>query len=193
VLLFFVYQSGQSDDSEGNMKTRLLVCALLMFSCGKNETQDQRGSTNQDEAQIREMISSLYRAFDRAYNAGGVNTDSLVDAYYDKDIHYVTSWGWTEPIDTTKARMRKALAHVKEYSAHIESLLVKTYGDGAFAFFILRQSTNVDGTLLDEYLPTTFVFERRGTGWKIVHAHRSTDYETFEQYIAMQKVKSGSK
>jgi hypothetical protein len=175
------------------MRTILLVCALLMFSCGKNETQEQARSTAPDEAQIQEMISSLYRAFDRAYNIGGINTDSLVDAYYDKDIHYVTSWGWTEPLDTTKARMRNAVAHVKEYSAHIESLQVKTYGDGAYAFFILRQSTNVDGTLLEEYLPTTFVFERRGTGWKIVHAHRSTDYETFQQYIAMQKMKSDSK
>ena len=101
------------------MKRILLVCTVLMFSCGKTETQDQARSSAPDEAQIQEMISSLYRAFDRAYNVGGINTDSLVDAYYDKDIHYVTSWGWTEPLDTTKARMRNALAHVKEYSAHL--------------------------------------------------------------------------
>jgi hypothetical protein len=69
---------------------------------------------------------------------------------------------------------------------------VKTYGEGAFAFFVLRQSTRVDGVRLEEYLPTTLILERRGTGWKIVHAHRSTDYETFQQYIAMQK-KSGGK
>jgi len=175
------------------MKIRLLVCALVMFSCGKNEVQEQTRPAAQGEAQIQEMISSLYNGFARAYNEGGINTDSLIDVYYDKGIHYVTSWGWTEPIDTTKARLRNATAHVKDYSAHIEGLQVKTYGDGAYAFFILRQSTNVDGTLLEEYLPTTLVLERRGTGWKIVHAHRSTDYETFEQYIAMQKNKSGSR
>ena len=82
---------------------------------------------------------------------------------------------------------------MKDYSAHIEALQVKSYGDGAYAFFILRQSTKVDGTLLEEYLPTTIVLERRETGWKIVHAHRSMDYETFQQYIAMQKLKSGVK
>lgn len=175
------------------MKTRLLICALVALSCGKNDVQDQARATAQAEAQIQEMISSLYSGFTRAYNDGGVNTDSLIDAYYDKDVHYVTSWGWTEPIDSTKARLRYAAAHVKNYTPHIESLQVKSYGDGAYAFFILRQTTTVDGTLLEEYLPTTFVLERRGTGWKIVHAHRSTDYETFQQYIAMQKQKSGSK
>jgi hypothetical protein len=173
------------------MKLGLLVCALLMFSCGKKETQDQARSTDHGEAQIEEMISSLYQGFARAYNQGGINTDSLIDAYYDRGIHYVTSWGWTEPIDSTKARLRNAAAHVKDYNAHIEGLQVKAYGDGAYAFFILRQTTNVDGTILDEYLPTTFVLERHETGWKIVHAHRSTDYETFQQYIAMQKKTSG--
>ena len=175
------------------MKISLLVCALVMFSCGKKDMQDQARATAQDETQIQEMISSLYQGFARAYNEGGINTDSLIDAYYDRGIHYVTSWGWTEPIDSTKARLRNAAAHVKDYSTHIESVQVKTYGDGAYAFFILRQSTNVDGTPLEEYLPTTLVLERSETGWKIVHAHRSTDYQTFEQYIAMQKKKSGSK
>jgi hypothetical protein len=175
------------------MKITFLVCALVMFSCGKNQMQEQTQSAAQGEAQIEQMISSLYSGFTRAYNERGINTDSLIDVYYDKGIHYVTSWGWTEPIDTTKARLRNAMAHVKDYSAHIEGLQVKTYGDGAYAFFILRQNTKVDGTLLDEYLPTTFVLEKRESGWKIVHAHRSTDYETFEQYVAMQKAKSGSK
>ncbi len=80
-----------------NMKTRLLICALVALSCGKNDVQDQARATAQAEAQIQEMISSLYSGFTRAYNDGGVNTDSLIDAYYDKDVHYVTSWGWTEP------------------------------------------------------------------------------------------------
>lgn len=134
------------------------------------------------------MISSLYQGFAPACNEGGVNTDSLIGACYDKGIHYVTSWGWTEPIDSTKACLRNTAAHVKDYNAHVESLQVKTFGDGAYAFFILLQRTTVDGMVLEEYLPTALVFERQ-TGWKIVHAHPSPDYETFEQYIVMQKRK----
>jgi len=175
------------------MKITILICALILISCGKKEMQEKTSSAAQGEAQIEEMISSLYNGLTRAYNVGGVNTDSLVDAYYDHGTHYVTSWGWTEPIDTTKARLRNAMAHVKDYSVHIEGLQVKTYGEGAYAFFILRQNTQVDNMLLDEYLPTTLVLERRGTGWKIIHVHRSTDYETFEQYIAMQKNRSVNK
>lgn len=175
------------------MKFRLLICALLSVSCGKHDAQDQARATAQGEAQLEELISSLYRGFASAYNERGINTDSLIDAYFDKGTQYVAPWGSTEPIDSTKARLRSAGTHVKDYSAHIEAMKSKTYGDVAFAFFILRQNTTVDGTLLEEYLPTTFVLERRGAGWKVVHAHRSTDYETFEQYVAMQKMKNRSK
>jgi ketosteroid isomerase-like protein len=175
------------------VKTTLVLCALVMFSCGKTTTTDQGHETSLAETQIQAMVTSLYEGYARAYNEGGISTDSLIDAYYDKGIHYVTPWGWTEPIDSTKARLRRAVSLVKQYSAHLEAWQVKSYGDGAYAFFILRQSTIVDGKALDEYLPTTFILERRGTGWKIVHAHRSTDYETFQQYVALQTKSSAGK
>jgi hypothetical protein len=186
-------QSGLHHNSEAEMKISLVLIALTMFSCGQKETQDQKRPSTQDETQIEEMILTLYKGYTRAYNDGGIDTDSLIDAYYDKGIRYVTSWGWTEPIDSTKSRLRNARAHVKNYSARVEDLEVKSYGTGACAFFILRQNTSLDGTLLEEYLPTTLVLERKESGWKIVHAHRSTDYETFQQYIAMQKPKSAAK
>jgi hypothetical protein len=165
----------------------------MMISCGKNNTSDKVEASSQAETQIQAMFTSLYEGYARAYNEGGISTDSLIDAYYDKGIHYVTPWGWTEPIDSTKVRLRRAVSHVKQYSAHLEAWQVKSYGDGAYAFFILRQSTVVDGKPLDEYLPTTFILEKRDTGWKIVHAHRSTDYETIQQYVAMQKKSSTGK
>lgn len=175
------------------MKTTLLLCALVMFSCGKNTTADQGRETSQAETQIQVVVTSLYEGYARAYNEGGISTDSLIDAYYDKGIHYVTPWGWTEPIDSTKVRLQRAMSHVKQYSAHLEAWQVRSYGDGAYAFFILRQSTMVDGKPLEEYLPTTFIFEKRGAGWKIVHAHRSTDYETIQQYVALQTKSSAGK
>jgi ketosteroid isomerase-like protein len=72
-------------------------------------------------------------------------------------------------------------------------LEIKVYGDGAYASFILRKNYTVDGTLLEEYLPTTLILERRGQGWKIVRAHRSTDCETFQQYIALREKQEGAK
>jgi hypothetical protein len=135
----------------------------------------------------------MYAGLARAYNEGGVNTDSLFEANYEKDVRYVTAWGSTEPIDSTKARLKNALSHIKDFNHRIESMHVKSYGGAAYAFFILRQQYTVDGSMLDEYLPTTFVLERRGSSWKIVHVQRSTDYETMQQYVSIQQRREAKK
>jgi ketosteroid isomerase-like protein len=175
------------------MKLILLLCSLLLISCSKNETKEPMRTAAQDEARIEEMIGSFFSGLSHAYNGTGVNTDSLIDAYYEKDVRYVTPWGSTEPLDTTKVRLRNAKNHIKDFDHRIEIMRVKSYGDVAYAYFILRQTYQVDGQLLEEYLPTTIVFERRGSGWKIVHAHRSTDYQTIQQYVALQKKRDESK
>ncbi len=175
------------------MRIVVLMCALLLLSCGKREIQGQKPTTAEDESQIEEMVSRLYNGMERAYNDGGVNSDSLINANYDREVLYVTPWGWTEPIDSTKARLRNAFGHVRDYGHLIESMQVKSFGTAAYAFFVLRQQYTVDGGQLDEYLPTTLVLERRGVDWKIIHAHRSTDYETMQQYVALQQQRASRK
>ena len=188
------------------MKVVMLTFALLLVSCGRQEIQEQKpaaagdGTQNErkpatadDETQIEEMLLRLYNGMERAYNDGGVDSDSLINANYDKDVLYITPWGWTEPIDSTKARLRNAFGHVRDYSHRIESMRVKSFGTAAYAFFILRQQYTVDGGQLDEYLPTTLALERRRGDWKIIHAHRSTDYETMQQYVALQKQRAAKK
>jgi len=175
------------------MKIGILICALLAVSCGKQETPEQKPAPANDEPKIEELVSQLYAGMERAYNDGGVDTDSLIDANYRSDVFYVTPWGSTEPLDSTKARLRNAFGHVRNYSHRIESVRVKAFGTVAYAFFILRQEYTVDGGQLDEYLPTTFVLERTGAGWKIIHVHRSTDYETIQQYVALQQQREAKK
>ncbi len=176
------------------MRTALfLCCSLLLVSCGKDKSQEQMQSAATDEAQIESMVRTMYAGLARAYNEGGVNTDSLFEANYEKDVRYVTAWGSTEPIDSTKARLKNALSHIKDFDHRIESMHVKSYGGAAYAFFILRQQYTVDGSMLDEYLPTTFVLERRGSSWKIVHVQRSTDYETMQQYVSIQQRREAKK
>ena len=169
------------------MHRSFMLGLFLLASCTGGDTKRPLHSAAQDEAVIRNLITSLNATLAKAYNGGGINTDSLMDAYYDKDIYYVTPWGSSEPLDSTKARLRNAIPHIRDFDNRIENLEVKVYGDGAYAGFILRQTYTVDGHLLEEYLPTTLVLERRGEIWKIVRAHRSTDYETFQQYINIQK------
>lgn len=175
------------------MKTLLVLCSLVLLSCAKEEPRPQAQSGEQDEAQIEAMVTAMYKGLAEAYNQGGVDTDSLFEANYKKDVQYVTPWGYTEPLDSTKARLKKALPMVKDFAHRIESMRVKSWGNSAFAFFILRQNYKVGGGELDEYLPTTIVFERDGEGWKIVHVHRSTDYETIQQYVALQKRSAAKK
>jgi hypothetical protein len=175
------------------MKYFPILFAVLVLSCSQNRQNDEIAAAAKERARVEYLISSLHEGFARAYNEGGVNTDSLMGVYFDEGVQYVTPWGWTEPIDSTKARLANALTHVKDYNARIEALQVKVFGHMAYAFFILRQNTTVDGTLLEEYLPTTFILEQRNAVWKIVHAHRSTDYQTFEQWIAMQKKNTAGK
>ncbi len=175
------------------MKTCLLLFSLVLISCSSKENHDPAPPPLQDSAQIEERIAGLYTGLSQAYNGGGLNTDSLFDAYFERDVRYVTAWGWTEPLDSTKARLRNAIRHVKDFSYRIESMQVKSYGTAAYAFFVLRQNYQVDGNLLQEYLPTTLVLERHGGEWKIVHAHRSTDYETIQQYVALQQKRDAKK
>lgn len=179
------------------MKT-FIVALLLFAGCTRGKNADSFDTSKQDAQLIEKEIADFHSALKKAYNHEHVNTDSLIDAYFDPDTYYVTYWGTSEPIDTTKKRLRDALSHVSGYDNQFESLRVKVYGDGAYAFFILRQNYKVDGKPLDEYLPTTFVFERRGDRWLVVHAQRTSDYETMQQLVAlsqpqMTKTTSGAK
>jgi hypothetical protein len=175
------------------MKFCLLLCSLVLISCSTKEKREPAPLPAQDVARIEECVSSLYAGLSKAYNSGSLNTDSLFDAYFERDVRYVTPWGSTEPLDSTKARLRRAIHHIKDFTYRIESMQVKPYSEAAYASFVLRQNYKVDGNLLEEYLPTTLVLERRGQDWKIVHVHRSTDYETIQQYVALQKKRDAKK
>ncbi len=169
------------------MKNVLMLSLLLFGACTQNKNEGAFDTSKQDAQVIEKEIADFHLALKKAYNHEGINTDSLIDAYFDPQAYYVTYWGNSEPIDTMKLRIRSALPHVSGYDNRYESVQVKSYGDGAYAFFILRQEYQVDGRPLEEYLPTTFVFERRGDRWLVVHAQRTSDYETIQQLLSLNQ------
>ncbi len=171
----------------------ILILLLLLAGCGQNKKESTFDTSKQDAQLIEKEIADFHSALKKAYSHEGINTDSLISAYFDAGTYYVTYWGTSEPIDTTKKRLRDALPRVSDYDNQFESLRVKVYGDGAYAFFILRQNYKVDGKPLDEYLPTTFVFERRGDRWLVVHAQRTSDYETMQQLVALSQSQQANK
>jgi ketosteroid isomerase-like protein len=171
-----------------NMK-KLILVIFFFLGCGDNKDSATFDTSKQDEKVIAKEIADYHTAMKKAYNNGGLNTDSLMDAYFDRGMYYVTYWGNSEPIDSTKKRLRNAMRSIKDYDNQFENLKVKVYGDGAYAFFILRQDYKVNGHLLEEYLPTTFVLERRGDRWLVVHAQRTSDYQTMQQLAELARVK----
>ena len=160
---------------------------ILFAGCTQGKKENAFDTSKEDARLIEKEIADFHLALKKAYGHQGINTDSLMDAYFDPETYYVTYWGTSEPIDTTKKRLRIALPHVSDYDNQYESMHVKVYGDGAYAFFVLRQSYKVDGKPLDEYLPTTYVLERRGDRWVIVHEQRTSDYETMQQLVALSR------
>lgn len=163
------------------MKILSLITLVLIASC-VSDKKVASGSSD-DCALIEREIINYYQALKSAYNGMSVNTDSLVDKYFDKNVYYVTSWGTTEPIDSTKSRLRYASPGMKNYQNHIESMNIKVYGDGAYAFFILRQNYVLNGRFMDEYLPTTLILERRDDRWVVVHSQRSADFQTIQRLM----------
>jgi len=176
------------------MKIIAVLLLVLIVSCdsGKKVQSDDH---SEDTALIKREIADFYQALDQAYSGIPMNTDSLFDYYFDKDVYYVTYWGITEPIDTTKSRLRQALPGIKGFKNRLESMFVKVYNDGAYAFFILRQTYSLNGITMDEYLPTTFILERREGRWVVVHSHRSADFQTINHFmeIAKQKYEMGKR
>jgi ketosteroid isomerase-like protein len=157
------------------MKHALILAALLLVSCEEDRSLDERN--------VETVIRNLHISLKQAYASGSADTDRFIDEYYDSSAYYVTPWGTSEILDSTKSRLRAALPRVKDYDFSIESMQVKSYGDAATAFFVLRQDYKVDGIERNEYLPTTMVLERRGESWKIVHIHRSADRESWQQWF----------
>jgi len=167
------------------MKRAMMCCAILLAGCGDQEISPEEVAHQQLE--IKTVVYGLYSSLQHAYTTESMDTDSLIDQYYTPDTYYVTPWGSTEPIDSTKARIRNARTRLKDYQYSIENLQVRTFGNGAYAFFILRQSYSIDGYMLDEYLPTTFILEKRDGDWRVIHVQRSTDYQTIQQYVEIQR------
>jgi ketosteroid isomerase-like protein len=169
------------------MKTLSCALLLLLAACDSQQGADAAKQDREDVQAVESQIHAYCSGLRRAYQGTSVNTDSLVDAHFDPAVYYVTYWGTTEPIDTTKSRLKRALPLMKGYENRVEIMRTKVYGDAAVSFFILRQSYTLNGNAMDEYLPTTYVFERRDEGWKIVHAHRSADLETTGRLFEIAK------
>ncbi len=156
------------------MKRWSIVLLVLLIACTNDDELSRRKI---DEQEIRHQIEAYHQGLTRAFRGEAVDTDQIMDALFDESVYYVTYWGVSEPLDSTKTRLERAIPLISDYASRLEIVSVEVSGDFAYAFFIVRQSYRLGGER-DEYLPTTFVFRRIDENWKVVHAHRSADRET---------------
>ena len=168
------------------MKYASILMLALMLGCS-SQNKDEAEAAKQDKAVIEQRIAAYHDGLRRALRGGEVSTDKLLDGFFVHDVYYVTYWGVAEPLDSTKARIKRLVGKVSNFESSFENLTVKVYGDGASAFFIQRQKYTVNGATLDEYLPTTYVLERRDGIWMVVHAQRSADFQTIQQQLELAR------
>jgi len=164
-----------------------LVPLLLVVILACESGGDRTASRAADEASLKGFVMNLNAALRDAYAGHAVNLDSLFSVSFDQDAYYVTPWGTSEPVDSTRERLKRTLPHIRDYEATLENLNVRSFGDAAYAWFILRQQYTVNGNPLDEYLPTTYVLRRADDGWRVVHLQRSTEMQNLQQYVELQK------
>jgi ketosteroid isomerase-like protein len=170
-----------------NRAVALLCLVLLACDSGKQHQEEQQIMAMQDESAVRNLVVNLHGDLKRLYNGNAADVDTVFARYYLPDMYYVTPWGTSETLDSTKSRLKTSLPRISGYENSLENLSVVVYGNGAYAFYVLRQEYQIDGFALDEYLPTTAILEKINGAWKIVHLQRTTDYQTMQQYVALQQ------
>ncbi len=166
------------------MKYGWVVLLLVWSGCAA----DERSNRQEDEQAVREQIESFHTGLRRAFRGEAVDVHELFDSLFEESVYSVTYWGVTEPIDSMKNRIERAIPLISDYSSRLEIVSVEVTGDVAYAFFVLRQSYRL-GVPMDEYLPTTYVLKRLNGTWKVVHAHRSADRETIERLLDVARAR----
>ena len=165
------------------------VCLIVLLACdsAKQQQEEQQMMAVQNESAVKNLILNLHSDLKRIYGGMVDQVDTMIATYYVPDMYYVTPWGTSETLDSTVTRLKAAIPRVQNYDNSVENLTVNVYGDGAYAFYVFRQNYSIDGFQLEEYLPTTAILEHIDGSWKIVHLQRTTDYQTMQQYVALQQ------
>ena len=81
------------------MKYSALLFTLALIACQSSDPSPE--TLMVDQQNIETTVRNLYVSMKKAYTYGGMNTDSLLDVYYDPSSYYVTPWATTEIIDST--------------------------------------------------------------------------------------------
>jgi hypothetical protein len=149
--------------------------------------QEQGPSLEQQKETVEDLIKGYHRVLEGAYQGRDVDLAGVYDRVFDLQGRYVTYWGTEEPVDTARARAINGIGRVSGYVNMVENVESRVYGDGAVVSCIIRQEYRFQGYSIDEFLPTTYILEKKDGLWKVVFTHRSADFETIRQQMAIMQ------
>lgn len=162
------------------MRNALLLTVLLAVlpAC-----QSDGSGSDDDKAALEASIRGYHRTLLEAYQGGDADLAAAFDATFDPEGRFITYWGREEPVDSTRARALGGVGRVMEYNNNVENVEVRVFGDGAVLTCIIRQEYMLMGHAIDEFMPTTYVFEKKNGTWMVIFTHRSADFETIRQQM----------
>lgn len=166
------------------MKSTFLCILVLFVACSTQKKE----AHEVDLYTLDHLIRSFHQGLSDLYNHKTKNIDSLFSNFFADSSWYITYWGTTEPIELTRERIAQAIPFVHSYSYQIEIVKIQSFTNNAYALVLLRQMYGLQNDTVDEYLPTTYIFQKQQDQWKAIHLHRSTDVQTFERTISRAKV-----
>ncbi len=152
--------------SELSMRRRVRagLLAALALGCGPS-VGEFREADRRAVAAAADSATRAFEAAERAQDAEAIIGHLAPDFYMYND-------GVRVPYDSVVASIRRTMGSFRSFEPRFDKLEVRVLGpDAVLATFIFRDSiVTRDGDLLRFTGPTTLVWERRDSGWRIVYA-----------------------
>jgi ketosteroid isomerase-like protein len=129
-----------------------------------------RGAAEQDARQIRAEIEGLHSALERFFADHKIEP---VMKHYEALVQYFSPSGQREGRDQIRKRLQVHSARVKDFHTQVSPMTIRVSGDLGWAACAVHEAYTFDGKAGEEDLVSTYVLERKPSGWRIVHEHQS--------------------
>lgn len=147
------------------MRNNVWLLILFMISC----TQSKR-----NDAQVRSEIIDITKKYNKAWET--LNVDSIAEFHSDANFAYY--WHGELASDNNE-QFRKLFSSIlsatKGWSMKTAQPLVQVINENAalISFIFQAQSTDKDGKSSNESGALTYLWNKAGNKWKLVHIHES--------------------
>ena len=129
-----------------------------------------RAAAEQDARAIRAEIEGLHRALERFFADHKIEP---VMKHYADLVEYFSPSGRREGREQIRKRLQAHSARVKDFHTRVSPMTIRVSSDLGWAACAVHEAYTFDGKPGEEDLVSTYVLERKPSGWRIVHEHQS--------------------